>query len=139
MWIACGLAVMWAEPTLAAADGVWTGTYLCAQGETPLELYVSTPPGSVPMALFHFGDGSPALPEGCFSMTGSASAQALVFTAHAWLLQPPGYVTVNLLGSVQQDHYTGLVAGPGCTSFDLAWHPVAPPPPACRVPGAATS
>ena len=142
MWKRFGLAaaVMWSGMAQAAVpDGVWSGSYVCAQGETPLELYVTTAPNGVPAALFHFGDGSAERPEGCFSMIGSQTPGALVFTAHAWLLRPPDYVTVNLLGSVAQTRYTGWVSGPGCTSFVLTWHPIAPVPAACRTAGVMTS
>jgi hypothetical protein len=123
----------------AAPDGLWTGTYICSQGTTPLELYVTTAMVGTPTALFHFGDGSVDRPEGCFTMIGSQTSGALVFTAHGWVLRPPDYVTVNLLGSVTQGHYTGWVAGPGCTTFNLTWHPVAPAPAVCHTPGAMTS
>ena len=142
MWKAIGVALgmVSASAALAAGpDGLWTGTYVCAQGETPVELYVTTPPGGTTTALFHFGDGSAALPEGCFAMEASQTPEALVFTATGWRLRPPGYVTVNLLGSVAEGHYTGMVAGPGCTSFSLTWHRLAPVPAVCLPPGAATS
>ena len=142
MWKPICIAIVMSSASVAMAagpDGLWTGTYVCAQGETPLELYVTVPPGGAPTALFHFGDGSVGRPEGCFSMDGSQTAGALVFTAHGWLLRPPGYVTVNLLGSAADGRYTGWVAGPGCTTFNLTWHPIAPAPAAYLTPGAVTS
>jgi hypothetical protein len=142
MWKSIGIAVVMSSTSAAVAagpDGLWTGTYVCAQGETPLELYVTTPAGGTPTALFHFGDGSADRPEGCFAMAGSQTPAAMVFTATDWRLRPPGYVTVNLLGSIAQGHYTGMVAGPGCTSFDLTWHPIALVPTVCLPPGAVTS
>jgi hypothetical protein len=113
-------------------DGVWTGDYVCAQGDTRLELFVTTTPGGAPNALFHFGDGSPTRPEGCFAMEGAQVPGGLTFTATRWVLRPAGYVTVNLLGSVAGARYAGWVAGPGCTSFSLTRQPLAPLPAACE-------
>ncbi len=113
-------------------DGTWSGTYVCGQGVTPLDLFVSTPPGGGPVALFHFGDGSAALPEGCFAMQGTIGAVEVAFTATHWLLHPGGYVTVNLLGAMGANGYAGWVDGPGCTSFTLQRRDAAPLPAACR-------
>jgi hypothetical protein len=123
-----------AGPAVAAQfDGVWAGTYECAQGTTPLELFISTAPDGAPAALFHFGDGSPALPEGCYAMRGEAHPGALAFTATGWLLRPDGYVTVNLLGSIDSGGaYTGWVDGPGCSTFALRRTGDAPVPAACQ-------
>jgi hypothetical protein len=130
-----------AGPVAAAPlDGVWTGTYVCAQGVTALDLFIATRPGAAPSALFHFGDGSPARPEGCFAMQGAVNPGALAFTATHWLLRPDGYVTVNLLGSVGAGGvYAGWVDGPGCTSFTLQRRAAAPLPKACRDRGAPVS
>ncbi len=117
----------------AGLDGTWSGSYVCVQGVTALDLFVSTSPAGVLVALFHFGDGSPARPEGCFAMQGAVSAGSVAFTATHWLLHPDGYVTVNLLGTVGADGYAGWVAGPGCTSFTLQRRDAAVPlPAACR-------
>jgi hypothetical protein len=123
-----------AGPAMAAPfDGVWAGTYICNQGTTPLELFISTPRGGAPAALFYFGDGSPTLPEGCFAMQGAAGPGSLAFTATGWLSRPLGYVTVDLLGSIGPDGtYTGWVGGPGCTTFSLRRIASAPVPPACQ-------
>jgi hypothetical protein len=132
-----GLAVMAAAlagPAIAApADGVWAGTYVCAQGVTPVELFISTPSGGAPAALFHFGDGSAERPEGCFAMQGTAHPGALAFTATYWMSRPFGYVSVNLLGSVgASGAYTGWVDGPGCTTFAMQRIGDAPVPAACQ-------
>ena len=123
----------------ASIGGAWTGTHVCAQGVTTLDLFVSTPPGAAPAALFHFGDGSAARPEGCFAMQGSVNAGAVAFTATRWLLHPGGYVTVNLLGSIGAGGYTGWVDGPGCTSFTLQRRVDAALPAACQERGAPVS
>jgi hypothetical protein len=123
-----------AGPTIAApVDGVWTGTYVCAQGLTPVELFISTPRGGAPAALFHFGDGSIDRPEGCFAMQGAAKPGSLAFTATYWVSRPFGYVSVNLLGSIgKAETYTGWVDGPGCTTFAVQRVANAPVPAACQ-------
>ena len=113
-------------------EGVWAGTYVCAQGTTPAELYVQRAPTGALDARFHFGNGSPIRPEGCFAMIGGANPYSLNFTATHWFMQPYGYVPVNLTGAVSGPVYEGSVLGPGCTAFQFTWHPPAPLPAACR-------
>ena len=113
-------------------DGVWVGSYTCLQGRTPLELYVVTDDEGVPRAYFHFGTGSRALPEGCFTMTGTAAKGRIAFVAEDWRLRPENYVPVNLDGTVSGTRYGGSVLGPGCTTFSLQQREPAPLPAACR-------
>ncbi len=113
-------------------DGVWTGSYFCQQGLTALELFVTISPNGVPLALFHFGDGSIDRPEGCFAMQGTLSKERMNFTAGKWLLRPYGYVSVDLSGIVNGNAYAGQVAGPDCTTFTLQWRPGSPAPAACQ-------
>ena len=123
-----------ASATAAAVplEGVWTGMYDCAQGATPGELYVQRAPTGRLDARFHFGDGSPMRPEGCFAMLGTPDPNELQFTATQWFLRPFGYVSVGLVGAVHGPVYAGAVLGPDCTSFQFVWHPPSPLPPTCR-------
>ena len=125
----------WAGPASGAAlDGVWGGHYTCAQGDTALELFISTAPDGKLDALFHFGDGSLSRPEGCFAMRGGIAPGGLSFTATRWITRPYGYVTVDLLGSVHAESYGGRVAGPGCTVFSLQRVPPVATPAVCQKP-----
>ena len=126
------LAVSTTAALAVPLEGVWTGSYGCAQGATPVELFVQRAPTGRLDARFHFGDGTPYRPEGCFAMLGQPDPANLQFTATHWFLQPYGYVTVNLAGTVRGPVYSGMVDGPGCTEFQMVWHPPAPLPPACR-------
>ena len=65
-------------------EGTWTGVYNCAQGATPAELYIQRAPTGRLDARFHFGDGSPGRPVGCFAMLGAPDPNDLQFTATHW-------------------------------------------------------
>ena len=112
-------------------EGVWAGTYVCAQGPTPAQLYIRRAPTGRLDARFHFGDGSPMRPEGCFAMIGDPNPYALTLQATHWFLRPFAYVSVDLTGAVSGPVYEGSVIGPGCTAFQFTWHPMAPLPAAC--------
>jgi hypothetical protein len=130
-----------AEDTVA---GAWVGHYLCGQGTTGLTLTVATTRGSPMRALFHFyaDQSDHSVPEGCYEMEGTYDvlARHVELVAGKWILQPDGYVTVDLSGDVSSDGSVmkGAVIGPGCGAFEL--HHVAASSPraqgACR-PGAA--
>ena len=113
-------------------EGVWTGMYGCAQGITPGEIFIRRAPTGSLDARFHFGDGTPARPEGCFAMIGAPDPDNLQLGPTHWFMQPFGYVAVSLAGSIHGPVYAGSVIGPGCTTFQFVWHPLAPLPPACR-------
>ena len=134
------LLLGWGGPALAAPlEGMWSGSYVCPQGLTPLELFVTGEPSSGLRAYFHFGDGSLSRPEGCFSMRGTLAGSMLSFEAAGWFLRPEHYRSVDLGGRLDGARYSGSVTGPGCTTFDLEWHPAAPLPTACQPRGSAIS
>ena len=114
-------------PCVAAAQTpavTWTGMYNCAQGVSALTLTVQpTGPANEATALFHFkaDKSNPGVPEGCFAMSGTFDARHLRLHATDWLLQPPGYVTVDLAADVSPDgqSVSGTVIGPGCNILSL--------------------
>ena len=118
--------------TAGALDGTWVGSYRCAQGVTPLELFVSSDDDGTPTAYFHFGAGRSNLPEGCFTMQGSVAKGRVSFTAGSWRTQPLGYVTVDLNGAVTGQRYSGTVTGPGCGTFSVERRDLTPIPTPCR-------
>ena len=143
--------------TLLAAPAVatefWEGSYDCAQGRTGLTLTLEEAtleeeagsPGSI-TALFNFYavPENPAVPVGCFEMSGLLDRRTRVVDLRAgrWLLRPFTYVVVDMQGTFNAGftRLTGRIAGPGCTDFEL--RRVAAPthsvPAACR-PAALTS
>jgi hypothetical protein len=142
--VALATAVMgpgtWAEDGIA---GVWEGQYVCAQGVTGLSLFVAPQENGRLRTLFFFYPtaDNPHVPEGCFEMSGSYDATTgdAEFVAGRWLLQPPGFVTVDLSAEIDEQaaDMSGTVDGPGCADFELRRTAGAhrPFPAACRSPG----
>ena len=122
---------------MARADdgvlGTWQGHYFCGQGDTALTLTLRSGdrPGEL-SGLFHFESPSVnrRVPEGCFTMAGtfSGTTRTVSLTAVRWLLRPPNYVTVDLVGQLAAGggRLSGRVLGPFCQGFDL--HRVSVPP-----------
>lgn len=122
------LAVGLARPAWAddAVPGTWEGNYICGQGETAVTL-ILRPGGSKGEldGLFHFhaSPRNPGVPEGCFAMAGTYDGRSreMSLSAGRWLLQPFGYVTVDLAGRLQPGgtRIIGQVVGPLCRGFEL--------------------
>lgn len=106
--------------------GTWVGTYRCAQGLTGLTLTIDEagPERARATFLFYPERSNPAVPSGCFAMTGryDAASRRLTLSGGRWIVRPRGYVAVGLAGTV--DAGAGVIAGrvteaEGCTSFRL--------------------
>lgn len=127
-----------ALPPAAAGErfaGFWAGSYVCAQGSTGLSLRLRAQGDGSVVGLFHFYPqaSNPQAAEGCYEVAGTPDGQGLELSAGRWLLRPENYVTVDLLGELDEDGtYFGHVEGPGCGLFALrrVARPV-PPPAAC--------
>lgn len=126
--VVLGLMVAFIPPAWAddAVSGTWEGSYVCGQGDTALTLILRPRRNRGELnGLFHFhGSASnPGVLEGCFTMTGSADSQnhRIRLSAGTWLLQPFGYVTVDLAGRLEPgaDRLSGQVIGPLCQGFKL--------------------
>jgi hypothetical protein len=115
------------QPVMAASTPeIFQGSYDCAQGVTGLTLTLELSPGGQAQALFEFHSvpANPTVPTGCFQMSGSLdSAGNLNLLPGAWLLQPPGYVTVGIIGTLDGQILHGTVIGPGCSTFLLTRMP----------------
>jgi outer membrane protein OmpA-like peptidoglycan-associated protein len=105
--------------------GKWQGKYDCLQGLTGLTLYLNQATPAKAQAVFHFfaDTSNPSVPSGCFSMTGGYDPKSgkLKLIGEKWIIQPKGYITVNLDGVVDPfgNEFTGKVAGFGCKTFTL--------------------
>jgi hypothetical protein len=106
--------------------GAWRGTYTCAQGLTALDMTIDQPTPGRLRALFHFTavPSNPDVPEGCFLMTGTfdPASRQVTLRPDRWLLQPSGYVMVEMNGRL--DDAGQVLAGQvspvaGCTTFAL--------------------
>lgn len=126
--VVLGLMVGLIPPAWAddAVSGTWKGSYVCGQGDTALTLILRPGHNRGELdGLFHFhgSANNPGVPEGCFTMTGSADPQnhQIRLSAGTWLLQPFGYVTVDLAGRLEPggNRLSGQVIGPLCQGFKL--------------------
>lgn len=136
-----GAALMGAAAATPAAQAamteteVWRGAYQCAQGMTGVTLTLLVAPGGNAQGLFEFYPltSNPAVPQGCFEMSGVMDSRShLTLAPGPWRRQPPGYVTVGLTGQEIDAHrLVGTVQGPGCAGFELVRQTVPDAPSAC--------
>lgn len=141
---AAGLSHARAQDGIA---GAWQGEYVCAQGRTGVTLTIRPAAGSQVEGLFRFyaTASNPNVPEGCFEMAGTykPGTRQVELAAGQWLLRPPSFVSVDLLGTVSADGAAvqGRVFGPLCTRFELRRIPAAPraAAPACLGPDVVAS
>lgn len=105
--------------------GNWAGTYSCAQGLTNLNLWITQTGSSEISAVFKFSahPSNPSVPSGSYKMIGAYDSATSKITLRAtdWIYQPPGYVTVDLVGNVSQRNtrISGEVVNSSCTTFTL--------------------
>ena len=116
--------------------GTWRGLYQCGQGSTALTLTIAPAGKERVNALFHFeaAPDNPAVPAGCFEMTGRFEALSgrLTLDPSFWIARPADYVMVGLRGEMRGDTIAGQVEGPGCTEFRLARRSIPSAIAACR-------
>jgi hypothetical protein len=101
-------------------DGIWKGSYICAQGQTAMQVRMTATPQGVAAALaFSVPNSRP----GTFLMNGvfnPANGQ-LNLQFVRWGVQPPNYQPANLSGTVDlgRQIISGRVLAPGCSTFIL--------------------
>jgi hypothetical protein len=109
----------------AAINGLWKGSYVCAQGATSLQLTITTAgSGDGVQATFNFySTADNTVPTGSFAMQGTFSGGVLTLDGDHWIVQPPSYQMVGLTANVQGTSpatITGQVTnGVGCTTFAI--------------------
>jgi hypothetical protein len=100
----------------------WTGSYTCPQGLTNLTLHIGNVFGASIDAIFEF-DYVPGNTSGSYALTGSfdETTQQARFTPGAWISQPPGWISVGMLGTVQSGCavYSGEITDDDCGSFTV--------------------
>jgi hypothetical protein len=100
--------------------GRWSGTYICAQGQTAAELLINATPQGV-RAVMAFA--VPKSQPGSFLMDGtfSPATNQLFLKFVRWGYHPPNYTPANISGTVnlQQGTITGRVIAPGCSTFAI--------------------
>lgn len=108
---------------LTAITGFYTGTYVCSQGPTPLTLTIAPNTTSKGLdAIFSFGGGTSEVPAGSFLMEGTLRNGVLKLNATDWIVQPDGYVSVDLRADVPDasaDRISGKLLDPACDTFTV--------------------
>ncbi len=108
-----------AAPSPMRAGEEWVGRYVCAQGETDLDLHVDRVMGDSLEATFEFSHG-PSGAGGAYKMRGTIAPNGQVtLTPGAWIDRPSGYVSVGMHGDVQGARFAGRMDHASCTTFDL--------------------
>ena len=100
-----------------------------AGGDPVGTVRISAGPGP---ARVGFGARGSSLPEGCFTMQGTAAKDRLSFTADSWRTRPTGYVAVDMSGAIMGQRYSGTVKGPGCGTFSVERRDLTAIPASCR-------
>jgi serine/threonine protein kinase len=99
-------------------NGIWKGTYLCAQGQTAMQLRIAGSPQGISAA---FAFAVPNSKPGTYLMSGSFNPanRQLLLQFVRWGVQPPNYSPANLAGTVDLDRgvISGNVLAPGCSTF----------------------
>jgi hypothetical protein len=105
-------------PTYQKLNGMWRGTYICAQGQTAAQLLINATPQGVTAAMaFAVPNAKP----GTFLMNGKfvPGNGQLTLQFVRWGNRPPNYSPADLTGTVDlnQGVITGRVIAPGCSTF----------------------
>jgi hypothetical protein len=108
-----------AAPSLMRAGEEWVGRYVCAQGETDLDLHIDRVMGDSLEATFEFSHG-PSGAGGSYKMRGTIAPNGQVtLTPGAWIDRPSGYMSVGMHGDVRGTRFAGRMDHESCTTFDL--------------------
>lgn len=117
-------AVRTSQSPPKALTGVWRGRYYCGQGETALNLTVSSGPGNRVEATFAFraGEGERG-PRGDFRMSGQfdQTTHRLQLQPTRWINQPLGFefLPIDAEVDLQQGTLNGTIDFPDCSWIRL--------------------
>lgn len=115
------VSAVYAEDTIS---GAWEGSYTCLQGNAGLTLHTEQLDKKHVRALFHFYPliDNANVPEGCFEMDGlyDKKTQRVELRGKRWIVQPSGYMTVDISGTIDNENeMSGRIETGGCSSFEL--------------------
>lgn len=98
----------------------FTGTYLCAQGETDLTLRVLAVRGGAVRAEFAFSH-APTAVVGRYTLAGRCADDVVTLAPEAWVQRPEGYVMVGMRGLVNPGatRYEGAITHASCGWFSV--------------------
>lgn len=125
---ACALAACAAVPAHAqpadASDlsGRWTGTYVCNQGSTALELNLRGNAHGLVHGTFGFGPTSanPSVARGTYPVIGRYTGTSLVLRPIDVTEMPEGYVPVGIQATLTGRRMAGWIEGPTCGALEVA-------------------
>ncbi len=106
--------------------GNWTGSYVCAQGETGVTLSLDAATGLSFNGSFSFFalPQNPGVPSGSFAIAGTFDPQSrrIAIEAVRWIEQPPGYIMVGMTGTVSADltSIVGNLTHPSCAGLSVS-------------------
>src|SRR5262249_17316896 len=102
---------------------VWTGRYLCTQGDTALRFIVVEAHGFEVRPLFDFFH-EPSGAKGMYLVQGTFDPRTgrVRFQPEKWVVRPDRYVMVGMAGRVSADgdEINGSITHEGCGYFDLS-------------------
>lgn len=104
-----------------AIHQAWTGSYLCAQGDTDLVFTIMDVRGNDIDAIFEFDHESSGA-YGSYRMKGHVDPKTsrVTFVPTVWIEQPPNYTSVGMTGVVKNDRFEGRIDNETCGDFSLA-------------------
>ena len=108
------------KSTVILKGQLWSGTYVCIQGKTDLNLSITAVNKEKITAIFDFNyDKGKA--EGKYELFGSYDARTkiLSFDPGNWLENPNNYIATSIHGRVENNIYQGQVLHNTCTTFEL--------------------
>ncbi|WP_176993517.1 serine/threonine protein kinase [Nonomuraea jiangxiensis] len=119
-----GAGTATSTPERTSVAGRWTGTYVCNQGKTALDLTITeSSPGRLKATFaFEADPSNPDVPSGSFAMSGRLTGRVLDLKGVRWIDRPGEYIMVNLQADLTEDRpstITGNVLGGGCSTFTI--------------------
>jgi hypothetical protein len=110
-------------PAAVAVEGRWSGTYVCNQGRTGVQLTITGSGDDAVKAVVDFYPvaSNPGVANGSYEMVGSYSAAGgLVLNPDYWISEPPGYEMVGLTAPPPRGGaMSGSVQGDNCSTFSV--------------------
>ena len=117
--------VVVAPSTGSPVVGNWVGSYVCLQGLQGLTVSIISNNAGAVTAQFTFYPlpANPSVPSGSFLMRGTLAGNTLNLDADEsdWIVQPSGWGTVDLHGTISQggNTWSGTTIGQACGDFTL--------------------
>lgn len=102
------------------AGWAFSGSYLCAQGDTAVTLRVLDVRGTSVRTEFVFAH-APTAVAGRFTLRGTCVGDEVTLVPEAWVQRPDGYIMVGMRGALSAGatRYEGTMMHPSCGTFAL--------------------